>query len=78
MNPKQTWQRRVESMVEYNEEHNLSCRDLAEQLNISKSQASTDLTLGYALRVYNELEEVANYTDALKFVKDKNFNRHGN
>lgn len=72
---RQPWQRRVENLVEHNEKYNLSCRDLADEFNKSKSQISADLNLGYALRVYPELEQVENYVDALAFIKVKNFRR---
>lgn len=70
-----TWQQRCAALLLYNEEHELSCRELAEEFNYSKSQISTDLTLGYAIRVYPELEEVENYIDAIAFVKMKGFHR---
>lgn len=72
---KLTWQERVTKLVEYNEKHELSCRELAYEFNFSKSQVNADLNLGYALRVFSELERIDNYVKALAFIKQKKFHR---
>ena len=73
---KVSWQVRCSMLVEMQERDNLSCRELAAQTGYSLGMMAQSLTLGYALRVYpKQLGDIKHFTQALKFVKEKNFKR---
>lgn len=62
-------------MLKFQEKQNASVRDVADEFGYSVGQTANCLTLAYALRVYEELEDVKHYTKAIKFIKVKNFRR---
>lgn len=74
MEPKQNWQERVVELEQYMEENSLSVRDAADELNRSVGSIHSDLKLAAALRVFPRIEGMK-YTEALKFVKKKGFQK---
>lgn len=66
------WQERAISTEKYQKEYDLSLRQMADEFETSKSQVGRDLTLAAALRVFPQLEKMS-YTEALAFIKKKNF-----
>jgi len=72
---KSTWQDTCKELVKAQEENSLSCRELSHIVGYSHGTISQCLTLGYALRVYPELEKIKHLTKALEFIKDKKFKR---
>lgn len=73
---KQKWQDRCRDIIAYHEKHEASVRDIADEYGLSVGQAATCLTLAFAMRVHDELENIKHYTKALEFIKDKDFRRH--
>lgn len=70
-----TWQERTTALVSYYEQHESTCRELADEFNMSKTHIGRDLNLGYALRVYPQLEKVEGYNEAVEFIKKVGFKR---
>lgn len=71
-----SWQKRVKELEKYQQEHELSLRTLAEELNCSIGKLSYELTLAQALDKYPELNKIKHLVDAIKFIKKKKFKRN--
>lgn len=75
---RQTWQQRSTALLEHQRETGKSIRELADELECSKSRIAQDLTLGAALLVYPNLDKITKYNDAVAYVKKKRFTRGNN
>lgn len=72
---KQTWQERSIALLRHQQETGKSIRELADELECSKSRIANDLNLGAALKVYPGLEKIKKYNDAVAYLKKKRFTR---
>jgi hypothetical protein len=73
---KMSWQIKCSEMVEQHEKDFDSVRDMAEEFGYSVGSIAQFLTVGYAMRVYPEIEQMTHFTSALNFVKMRKFKRN--
>jgi transcriptional antiterminator len=70
-----TWQERCQKTAELQAKDSLSIRELAAQLDFSKSQVQIDLVLARALKVYPQLKSIKRYTEAIAYIRKRRFGR---
>ena len=75
---KLTWQQFARSLRKAQVDDALSIRELCDEYNYSIGKIHSYLTLAEALDQFPELDRIEKYSDAVAFIRTKDFHRSSN